>query len=137
MNFDDVELGDDLPDKNIDVSLDRVKQFTEASGMIFPRFIDHDAARKEGFSGAILPGIMGQGLLAAMIHEWAPGSHIQKLDTVFRSPIPVDSSPICKGAVTDTDDDAQTIEIDLTITNEDGSTGIMGTAIVDFGASSS
>jgi hypothetical protein len=36
------------------------------------------------------------------------------------------------GAVTDTDDDNQTVELDLTIVAEDGRTGVIGTALVEF-----
>ncbi|MCP3853680.1 MAG: hypothetical protein GY745_05925 [Actinomycetia bacterium] len=133
MRYEEVELGDDLPEAHPDVSLDRIKLFADAAGMFnMKRFTDHEYARGEGFAGAIVPGIMSQGLLASMIHGWAPGARIKKLDTVFRTPVLVDSTPTCSGAVTDTDDDARTVEIDLTLVNEDGSTGVLGTAIVEM-----
>ncbi len=133
MRYEDVELGDDLPESHPDVSMERVVQFTGASGMSkMKRFTDHEFARGEGFAGALVPGIMSQGLLAAMVHGWAPGAHIKMLDTVFRTPVLVDSSPTCSAAVTDTDDETRTIEIDITMINEDGSTGVLGTAIVEL-----
>ena len=92
----------------------------------------HDAARKEGFPGAIVPGIMSQGLLAAMIHKWAPGCNIMSIDTVFRGSLLVDSNITMTGAVTDTDDDEMTAELDLSIIAEDGRTGVIGTAKVQF-----
>ena len=84
------------------------------------------------FEGAIVPGIMSQGLLASMIHRWAPGSTIHKIDTVFRGTLLVDTEITMTGAVTDTDDHARTAEIDLTITAADGRTGVIGTAVVSF-----
>ncbi|MDG2112592.1 MAG: hypothetical protein P8N02_08280, partial [Actinomycetota bacterium] len=84
LTYDDIELGDDLPTEHPDVSMDRIKQFCRAAEHEFERFIDHDQARREGFDGAIVPGIMSQGLLASMIHRWAPGCTIRKIDTVFR-----------------------------------------------------
>jgi hypothetical protein len=75
---------------------------------------------------------MSQGLLSAMIHRWAPGCRVRKLDTVFRSPIIVDSSPRCSGAVTDTDDEARTVELDLTIVTDTGQTSVIGTALVEL-----
>ena len=133
MRYEDVELGDDLPETTPDVSLPRVTEFCKASGFDrFPRFTDSEQAKREGLPGAVVPGIMSQGLLAAMVHGWAPGARIRKLDTVFRTPVLVDSNPICSGAVTDTNDDARTVEIDLTLVNEDGSTGVLGTAIVEL-----
>ena len=86
MTFDEVELGDDLPEEHPDVSLERVRQFVGATDMPFGRFTDDDVARSEGLPWAIVPGVMSQGLLAAMIHRWAPGSRVLSLDTVFRSP---------------------------------------------------
>lgn len=132
MKYDDVELGDDLPSEIPDVSMPKIVMFTEAADQRFERFTSHEAARAEGLPGALVPGIMSQALLASMIHRWAPGSHIVKLDTVFRSPVVVDTKPTVSGAVTDTDDELRTAEIDLTITTEDGRTGVLGTAIVSF-----
>jgi acyl dehydratase len=132
MRFEEVELGDELPAEHPDVSMDRVVQFTDAANMRFPRFRDHEAARKEGLPGALVPGIMSQALLATMIHRWAPGSRILSLDTVFRGHVVVGSRPTISGAVTDVDDDARVVEVDLTLTAEDGRTGVMGTAKVAF-----
>jgi len=132
MKYEDVELGDDLPTETPDVSMERVVQFTEASGQNFARFTSHEYAKAEGLPGALVPGIMSQALLAAMIHRWAPGCRITRLDTVFRAPLVVGTSPTISGAVTDTDDDARTAEVDLTIVGEDGRTGLLGTAIVAF-----
>tara|TARA_Y100001970_G_scaffold26198_1_gene31469 strand:+ start:16636 stop:17058 length:423 start_codon:yes stop_codon:yes gene_type:complete len=131
-SFDDVELGDELPTETPDVSMEQVTRFCHSAKHLFERFTDHDAARKEGFPGAIVPGIMSQGLLAAMIHKWAPGCNIMSIDTVFRGSLLVDSNITMTGAVTDTDDDEMTAELDLSIIAEDGRTGVIGTAKVQF-----
>ncbi len=130
--FDDIELGDDLPTEHPDVSMARVRQFCTAAKHHFERFVDHEAAREQGFPGALVPGIMSQGLLAAMIHRWAPGCTIHKIDTVFRGTLIVDTEITLTGAVTDTDDDARIAEVDITIATPDGRTGVIGTAIVAF-----
>ncbi len=130
--FEDVEFGEELPEFKPDVRLDTVKLFGGASRMMAPRFTDHEGARKEGLPGAIVPGIMSQGILAGMIHRWAPGCHIQKIDTVFRAPILVDSEPVCRGVVTEIDEDNQSVQLDLTIVNEADETRVMGTATVDL-----
>jgi acyl dehydratase len=132
MTFDDVELGDELPDSHPDVSLDQVRKFVKAAKMDFPRFTDDAAARAEGLPGALVPGIMSQGLLAAMIHRWAPGCRIKALDTVFRFPVLVGTTPHCSGAVTDLDDETKTVTIDLTLTSQTGETSLMGTAVVEL-----
>jgi acyl dehydratase len=130
MRIDDVELGDELPEERPDVSLETVRRFVKAAQMDFPRFTDHEAARAEGLPGAVIPGIMSQGQLAAMIHRWAPGCSILKIDTLFRTPMIVGTTVVCRGAVTGINDD-DTIEIDLTIMSEEsGATGVLGTAHV-------
>ncbi len=129
--FQDIELGDELPEYTPDVSLSAVRSFAEAVGVgRVGRFTDHEKARREGLPGAIVPGIMSQGLLAAMIHKWAPGSQIRKLDTVFRAPIVVDSQARCRGVITETEPGTSSVDIDLTIVNELGETRVLGTATV-------
>lgn len=130
MKIDDVELGDELPEERPDVSLETVKRFVIAADMPGPRFTDHEAAKREGLPGALIPGIMSQGHIAAMIHRWAPGSHIVKIDTVFRTPMVVGTPVVVRGAVTGVEDDG-TIEIDCTIISEEtGATGVLGTCLV-------
>ena len=73
--------------------------------MTFARFHDHEEARKEGLPGAIVPGIMSQGILVALIHRWAPARGVRKIDTIFRAPILVDSHPVARGVVTDKNDE--------------------------------
>ena len=130
--FDAVQIGDELPVVNPDVSMDAVVRFCGSSRMMAGRFVDHEAARKEGLPGAIVPGIMSQGLLAAVIHRWAPDGRIAKIDTVFRAPVLVDSNPVCRSVVTDRNEDDHTVEVDLTIVNEAGETRVLGTATVEL-----
>ncbi len=128
--FEDVEFGEDLPEVDVDVSLANVKVFAKAAMMEAPRFTDHDEARKAGLPGAIVPGIMSQGILVAAIHAWAPNAEVLNVDTIFRAPLLVDSKPVASGVVTDIDEDAKVIEIDLTLRNEKGETPVVGTAKV-------
>ncbi|HTO53002.1 MAG TPA: MaoC family dehydratase [Myxococcota bacterium] len=125
-----MEFGEELPALEPDVSLENVKRFVRAAGMSFERFTDHEAARREGLPGAIVPGIMSQGILAALIHRWAPGARILRIDTVFRAPVLVGSRPRATGVITDKDDERGTVEIDLTIQNEAHESPVVGTATV-------
>jgi acyl dehydratase len=130
MRIEDVEIGDELPEEHPDVELETVRRFVRAAEMDFPRFTDHEAARAEGLPGAVIPGIMSQAQIAAMIHRWAPGCTIVSLDTVFRNSMVVGTPVVCRGAVTDVGDDG-IIEIDVTTLSEaSGATGVLGTARV-------
>ncbi|MCZ6462702.1 MAG: MaoC/PaaZ C-terminal domain-containing protein [Proteobacteria bacterium] len=128
--FASVELGDDLPEVQPDVSMENVRLFCASARMPFGRFTDHEKARAEGLPGAIVPGIMSQALLSALVHRWSPGCRIENMDTIFRAPVLVDSKPTCRGVVTNTDPESETIELDLTIVNEAGETRVVGTAQV-------
>lgn len=124
----DVEFGDTLPVFDPDTRLANVARFVKAAHWNGPRFTDHEAARAEGLPGALVPGIMSQGFLAAMIHRWAPTAEILYVDTVFRAPVIVDQPCHINGVVTDLDEATGEVEIDLTVTNDAGETRVFGTA---------
>lgn len=126
--FEDVEFGEDLAEIPVDVTLETVKVFAQASQMLAPRFTDHDEAKKAGLPGAIVPGIMSQGILVGLIHRWAPNATVLNVDTIFRAPLIVDTKPTASGVVTDIDEETRVIEIDLTLKNEKGETPVVGTA---------
>ncbi|MEM7098222.1 MAG: hypothetical protein AAF541_08190 [Pseudomonadota bacterium] len=126
----DVEFGEELPAFQPDTSLDNVRKFAIAAGWNGPRFTDHEAAKKEGLPGALVPGIMNQGFLSAMIHRWAPDAEVRLVDTIFRAPCIVDETYHINGVVTDIDEDTGAVEIDLTVTNDASETRVFGTANV-------
>ena len=129
-NIQEVEFGEELPAFDPDTTMDNVKAFVSAAHWFSPRFTDHEAARREGLPGALVPGIMSQGFLGAMIHRWAPEAELQQLDTVFRAPLVVDEPCHINGVVTDIDDEEGEVEIDITVTNDAGETRVFGTARV-------
>lgn len=128
----DVEFGTELPAFDPDTSLDNVRRFGKYVGWGGGRFTDHEAARKEGFPGAIIPGVMSQGFLGAMIHRWAPTAQIKIIDTIFRAPVMVDQPHKITGVVTNIEEDERQVEIDITITNEANETRVQGTATIEL-----
>lgn len=128
--YEDVDFGEELPAFEPDVSMEKVRLFGDASGMTYWRFTDHEKAKANGLPGAMVQGILSQGIMVAMIHDWAPNARIDRIDTIFRAPLIVDSKPVCSGVVTDMHDEERTVEIDLTIVNEAGETRVLGTATV-------
>ena len=128
--LEDVEFGVQLPAFSPDTSIDNIRRFGQHVGWGGPRFTDHEAARREGFPGALVPGVMSQGFLGAMIHRWAPAAEIVAIDTVFRAPVLADKPHIIAGVVTDIDEQTGTVEIDITIANEAQETRVFGTATV-------
>jgi len=130
--YEDVDFGDELPEVVPDVTMATIKRFGATTGMTYWRFTDHERARASGLPGAIVPGIMSQGILVSLIHRWAPEATVHKIDTIFRAPVLVDSQPVCRGVVTDMNDESRTVELDLTVCNEEGETRVLGTAVVEL-----
>ena len=126
----EIEFGETLPSFTPDTSLANVSQFVLAAGWDSTRFTDHEAAKAQGLPAALVPGIMSQGFLSAMIHRWAPDAEIKKIDTVFRAPCLVDETYQINGVITDIDTDNGSVEIDLTVTNSADETRVFGTANV-------
>lgn len=94
------------------------------------RFSNHEGARKEGHSGALIPGILGMGFLCALIHREIPAAKIQHIDTVFRAPLIADQPCEVTAVITDLDAEQRSAELDLHIKNAEGETRIFGTATI-------
>ena len=129
-NINDVEFGAELPTFEPDTRLSTVTQFAHAVGWGGPRFEDHEGARKEGFPGALVPGIMGMGFLTSAIHSWAPNGNVEHIDTVFRAPMLADTPAIISAVVTDIDEEEGLVELDMTVKNTKDETRVFGTAMV-------
>ena len=128
----DVEFGAELPAFEPDTSLAKTSAFAEAVGWGTGggRFSDHEAAKKQGLPGALVPGIMGMGFLTATIHQWSETAEIEHIDTVFRAPMLADSRIIIGAVVTDIDEETGLLELDMTLKNEADETRVFGTARV-------
>jgi len=127
----DVEFGTELEPFEPDTSLEATSTFAEAVGWgLGGRFRDHDAARKEGLPGALVPGIMAMGFLTSMIHRWSPVARVEYVDTVFRAPMIADEPLTISAVVTDVDEEAGVVQLDLTVKNTASETRVFGTANV-------
>ena len=131
----DVEFGEDLPAFEPDTRLETGAAFAQLIGWGSGgggRFASHEDAKKEGLPGAFIPGVLSQGYLVAMIHNWAPSADIRAIDTVFRAPVIADVKHSITGVVTDINEDEALVEIDLTVANDKGETRVFGTATVSL-----
>ena len=130
----DVEFGTELPVFEPDTSLANVGAFARAVGWGGARFESHEGARKEGFPGALVPGIMGMGFLTRAIHQWAPVGEVEHVDTVFRAPMLADTPAIISAVVTDIDEEEGIVEFDMTVKNTKNEARVFGTARVQLPA---
>ena len=131
-NLQDVEFGEELPEYVPDTTLKRSAEFASIVGWEGARFSDHEKARKEGLAGAMVPGILNQAYFSAMIHKWAPNATLLSIDTIFRAPVIADQAYSMQATVTDIDENAGIIEIDLIMSNEKKETRVLGTARISL-----
>jgi acyl dehydratase len=127
--FTDVEEGDELPVSDIDLAADRIRDYARAAGMWAPRFTDDEAARREGLPGMIAPGNLSMGLLGTLVEGWAGPGSLRRLGTTFRGIVRPGRLRLC-GAVTERNEAARTVELDVWLENADGERLVIGTATV-------
>ena len=131
-NLQDVEFGEELPAYVPNTTLKRSAEFASIVGWEGARFSDHEKAKKEGLAGAMVPGILNQAYFSAMIHKWAPNATLLSIDTIFRAPVIADQAYSMQATVTDIDENAGIIEIDLIMSNEKKETRVLGTARISL-----
>jgi len=128
--FDEVSEGDEIGPITRLLSKDEVRAYARACGVYFPRFTDDEGARQEGLPGMITPGNMSMGLLATLIESWAGAGALTRLGTTFRGLVLPDRTIRLWGAVTQKDDDARTVELDVWLESDEGERLVIGTASV-------
>ena len=128
--FDEVFEGDEIGPITRLLSKDEVRAYARACGVYFPRFTDDAGARQEGLPGMITPGNMSMGLLATLIESWAGSGALRRLGTTFRGLVLPDRTIRLCGAVTQKDDDARTVELDVWLESDESERLVIGTASV-------
>ncbi|MBI4233633.1 MAG: hypothetical protein HY686_04245 [Chloroflexi bacterium] len=132
--FEDTELGDQLGPLEKVATDQHVVQFVSVwqPSSQPSRFTSEEVARKEGLPGAIIPGIMSMAFLSQLLTGWSPSLRIQKLDVIFRQPVPHNQPLKLSGVVTDkTVQDGQgLLEVDVSLETPDGEKRVTGKATV-------
>lgn len=102
--------------------------FAGASGDHNPIHIDLDVARSAGLDDVFAQGMLSMAYLARFVTEWAPQRQLRSLTTRFVSITPLHARPTCTGVVTGVQ--AGVATLDLTVTLDDGTVTLTGTATV-------
>jgi acyl dehydratase len=135
MRYEDVNIGDALGPAEMFLSKDHVRAYAKAMGMWAPRFTDDEAARKEGLPGMITPGNMSLAILSKLVTDWigTNSAKMIRIGTTYRQPVRPDRTITLQGYVTHKNDADRTVEMDVSIQNEDAEGLVIGTATVQFG----
>jgi acyl dehydratase len=104
--------------------------FAGASGDHNPIHIDLDVARSAGLDDVFAHGMLSAGYLGRCVTQWIPQGRLQALAVRFVAITPVHARPTCRGVVTSIQDGIATV--DLTVTLDDGTRTLTGTATVDL-----
>jgi hypothetical protein len=128
--FDEVFEGDEIEPLVFRHEKASVRAYARASDIAFPRFTDDEGARREGLPGMITPGNMSMGLVATYLERWAGPGSLRRLGTTFRGLLLPDRTVRVCGVVTERDDAARTVEVDVWIETDDAERAVIGTATV-------
>ena len=114
------------------VSRRDIELFTEITGDRNPLHYDEEAARRSRFGGIIVQGGITSGLLNALVAEDlpGPGSVFLHIDWNFRAPVRPDDAITAEAEVLDIHATKPIYTLRTTITNQDGTVVLEGTALV-------
>jgi acyl dehydratase len=109
-----------------------IELFTEISGDRNPLHYDEDAAMRSRFGGIIVQGGITSGLLNALVAEDlpGPGSVFLHVDWNFRAPVRPGDEITAEGEVLEIHATKPIYTLRTTITNQDGTVVLDGTALV-------
>src|SRR4249919_2965582 len=109
-----------------------IELFTEMTGDRNPLHYDERLASKSRFGGIIVQGGVTSGLLNALVAEDlpGPGSVFLHVDWNFRAPVRPGDEITAEAEVIDVHADKPIYTLRTTITNQDGTVVLDGTALV-------
>ena len=109
-----------------------IELFTELTGDRNPLHYDAGAASRSRFGGIIVQGGVTSGLLNALVAEDlpGPGSVFLHVDWSFRAPVRPGDELTAEGEVLAVRDDKPICTLRTTITNQEGTVVLDGTALV-------
>ena len=114
------------------VSARDIELFTELTGDRNPVHYDADVAARSRFGGIIVQGGVTSGLLNALVAEDlpGPGSVFLHVDWSFRAPVRPGDEITAEAEVLSVREDKPICTLRTTITNQDGTVVLDGTALV-------
>jgi len=109
-----------------------IELFTEITGDRNPLHYDKEAAERSRFGGLIVQGGVTSGLLNAVVAEDlpGPGSVFLHVDWSFRAPVRPGDEITAEVEVLEAREDKPLTRLRTTITNQDGTAVLDGTALV-------
>ena len=112
--FDDVTVGEEIPERSNVVDRAQLVQYAGASGDFNPIHWNPDFAQMVGLPGVIAHGMFTMALVARAVGEWAgdPGA-VRRISVQFRKEVLPEEKVVAKGRVVEKDETARTVRLEL------------------------
>lgn len=128
-----IRPGDELPSRILSISRADVRRYAEASGDHNPIHLDDDAARALGLPGVVAHGMLTSARAIGAVADWVGGAdRVVATSIRFASPVVVPADAPAQlevsGKVRKADEDADTVDVALTVTCEGSK--VFGKAVV-------
>ncbi|MCO4253345.1 MaoC/PaaZ C-terminal domain-containing protein [Pseudarthrobacter raffinosi] len=133
ITLDSVKVGTELPPLVIsEITRTTLALFAGASGDHNPIHIDIDVAKSAGLEDVFAQGMLSMAYLGRFLTNWVPQERIRSFEARFNAITPVYAIPTCSGRVTAIEPTGgeRTATIDLAVTLADGTSTLVGRAIV-------
>jgi acyl dehydratase len=126
-----VEVGETARRQRV-VEVEDIERFTAMTGDRNPLHYDEELAAASRFGGIIVQGGVTSGLLNALVAEDlpGPGSVFLHVDWSFKAPVKPGDEITAEAEVLEVRDDKPICRLRTTITNQDGTVVLDGTALV-------
>lgn len=113
-SFDDVALGEVLPELRRVVTADDVSAYADAGGDRNPLHLDDAFARSVGFDGVIAHGMFTMGHMAACVVAWVGDpAAVTAISAGFRATVPMGQEIVAGGTVRELDPATREARLDL------------------------
>jgi acyl dehydratase len=114
VDFDTVQVGDELPERSNAVDRAQLVMYAGASGDFNPIHWNEEFATMVGLPGIISHGMLTMALVAKAVGDWAGGPQaVKSLSVQFRKEVRPEETVVAKGRVIEKDEASRTVKLEL------------------------
>ena len=135
VTFDDVEVGDEAPVKQVTLSRTDFVEYAGASGDFNPMHHDEIIATAAGMPSVFGHGMLSMGILATAVTDWLGAGRVRRIRVRFsRQTWPGETVATRVVAVAKREEDGRRlVDLECVIANAEGENKVIGEATVDMG----
>ena len=116
------------------ITRDDILRFAEATGDHNPIHVEEEFAAKSKFGKPIAHGMLGAGLISALMGAKlpGPGNMYMEQSLSFRKPVFIGDTITATAEITELDAEKYRVRLETVCTNQDGAVVIEGNALLHF-----